>query len=156
MDKSVAFWGAGLLLATAVTMAPFALKAQDAKTVVEQRVALMKGTGKAMGAIAKVAKGEAAYGPETVKAAETVLANAKRIPAMFPKGSTTADSRAKPEIWEKWDDFEKHASGLQAEAAKLVQVAQAGDAAAIGAQLKATGMACGGCHKAYRKPEEKK
>ena len=38
--------------------------------------------------------------------AETIAINAGHIPALFPKGSLTDKSKAKPEIWEKWSEFE--------------------------------------------------
>lgn len=154
MGKSFVLRSAGLLLAAAVMTAPFAVQASDVTQLVRKREDLMKQTGKAMMAIAKVAKGEAQKGPDTVKAAETVLANSKQIPALFPQGATDPDSRAKPEIWTHWSEFETHAQSLQQQAAKLVQVVQNGDAKAIGMQLQATGKACGACHKQFRKPKE--
>jgi cytochrome c556 len=36
------------------------------------------------------------------------------------------------------------------ESAKLVTVAGSGDAAAVGAQFKATGATCGACHRQFR------
>ena len=32
--------------------------------------------------------------------------NAEHIPMLFPKGSLTDKSKAKPEIWDKWSEFE--------------------------------------------------
>ena len=34
--------------------------------------------------------------------AETMALNAEHIPMLFPKGSLTDKSKAKPEVWEKW------------------------------------------------------
>ena len=45
---------------------------------------------------------------------------------------------------------------LQEEGAKLADVASGGDMAAIGAQVKNLGKACGDCHKPFRKPKEER
>ena len=73
----------------------------------------------------------------------------------FPAGSgpeTGIKTAAKPEIWAQPADFKAAHDALVVEAGKLVTVAASGDAAAIGAQLQATGKACGGCHKPFRVP----
>ena len=44
--------------------------------------------------------------------AETIAINAQHIPSLFPKGSMTDKSKAKPEIWEKWSEFEAAAKNL--------------------------------------------
>ena len=38
--------------------------------------------------------------------AETLAMNAEHIPSLFPKGSLTDKSKAKPDIWEKFPEFE--------------------------------------------------
>jgi len=73
------------------------------------------------------------------------------IPAGFPKGSyDEEESDAKQAIWEKWPEFEDKYRTLQKEAAKLAEVAQGGDVAAMKAQFGATAKSCGGCHKPFR------
>jgi cytochrome c556 len=78
------------------------------------------------------------------------------LPGWFPKGSgpeAGQPTRAKAEIWTDAEGFATVASGLQAETAKLEQVALAGDIDALKAQARATGAACGACHSKYRGPE---
>src|SRR5437899_2082070 len=38
--------------------------------------------------------------------AETMAINSEHIPMLFPQGSLTEKSKAKPEIWQKWPEFE--------------------------------------------------
>jgi len=81
------------------------------------------------------------------------LATATRldIPAGFPKGSyDEEESDAKPAIWEKWSEFEGKYRDLQKQAAKLAEVAQGGNVAAMKAQFGATAKTCGSCHKPFR------
>jgi len=85
--------------------------------------------------------------------AETMAINAEHIPLLFPKGSLTDQSKAKPDIWEKWDDFEKAAKNLEAWAEKLRDTAKTKDVAATEAVVKDFGRnACGTCHTPFRQP----
>ena len=85
--------------------------------------------------------------------AETMAMNAREIPKLFPEGSLTADSKAKPEIWQKWPDFEKDARNFQALAEKLRDAAKSKNAAATEAIMKDFGReACGTCHTPFRVP----
>lgn len=85
--------------------------------------------------------------------AETLTLNAMHIPAMFPQGSLTEKSSAKPEIWQKWSEFESAAKNLEAWAEKLRDTAKTKDAAATEAIVKDFGrQACGSCHTPFRVP----
>ena len=85
--------------------------------------------------------------------AETIALNAMHIPLLFPQGSLTDKSNAKPEIWQKWDEFAGNAKNMQALAEKLRDTAKTKDAAATEALVKDFGrQACGSCHTPFRKP----
>lgn len=85
--------------------------------------------------------------------AEALALNSKRIPAMFPEGTLTEKSKAKPEIWQKWPEFEKAAMKLGSESEKLRDAAMKKDANATQAIIKDFGRnTCGGCHTPFRVP----
>ncbi len=85
--------------------------------------------------------------------AETIALNAEHIPVLFPEGSLSEKSYAKPEIWQKWTEFTADAKNLQGWAEKLRDAAKAKDAAATQAILKDFGrQGCGTCHTPFRKP----
>ena len=85
--------------------------------------------------------------------AETMAMNAAQISALFPEGSLTDKSHAKPEIWQKWAEFESAAKNYQAQAEKLRDAAKSKDAAATEAVAKDFGrQACGTCHTPFRVP----
>jgi cytochrome c556 len=85
--------------------------------------------------------------------AEALAINAPRIPSLFPEGSLTDKSKAKPEIWQKWPEFEKAAMNLKTESEKLRDVAKTKDADATQAVMKDFGKnACGTCHTPFRVP----
>jgi len=78
---------------------------------------------------------------------------ATHITALFPEGSLTDKSKAKPEIWQKWPEFEAAAKNLGAQADKLRDAARTKDLAATEAVAKDFGrQACGTCHQPFRVP----
>jgi cytochrome c556 len=73
------------------------------------------------------------------------------IPSLFPEGSDKGhDTKAKPDIWSDPAGFQKAADALADGADKLVAAATANDPAAFADAFKATGAACGGCHRNFR------
>ena len=85
--------------------------------------------------------------------AETMALNAEHIPMLFPKGSLTDKSKAKPEVWEKWSEFTAAAKTMQTESEKLRDAARAKNQAQVEAIAKDFGRnACGTCHTPFRVP----
>jgi cytochrome c556 len=75
------------------------------------------------------------------------------ISALFPQGSLTDKSKAKPEVWQKWAEFEAAAKNMVTWSEKLRDTAKTKDAAATEAVVKDFGrMACGTCHTPFRVP----
>jgi cytochrome c556 len=85
--------------------------------------------------------------------AETIALAAGHIPTLFPEGSNTDKSNAKPEVWQNVAQFQELAKNLETRAIALRDAAKAKDAAAVEAQVKEFGAkACGACHTPFRKP----
>jgi len=85
--------------------------------------------------------------------AETMAVSGLHIPALFPPGSLTEKSRAKPEIWQRWSEFEAAAKNMVAWSERLRDAARAKDQAQVGAIMKDFGrQACGSCHTPFRVP----
>ncbi len=85
--------------------------------------------------------------------AETMALNGMHIPALFPQGSLTDKSNAKPEVWQKWAEFESAAKNMVTWAEKLRDAAKSKNAAATEAVVKDFGrQACGTCHTPFRVP----
>lgn len=87
-------------------------------------------------------------------AAHTIAADAAKINALFPAGSTDPKSRALPAIWQDFPKFEKLSADLGTSAEALAKAAEdpAGDP---GAAAKTMFGNCKACHDAFRKPDEK-
>lgn len=85
--------------------------------------------------------------------AETMAINAQHIPSLFPQGSLTDKSKAKPEIWQKFPEFQAAAKNFQTKAEELRDAARAKDQAKVDALVKEFGrQACGTCHQPFRQP----
>ena len=142
--------GCGVLALALVTCAT-AQGMKMSSDPVADRQRLMKLTGASWADIQ--AKAKAGNIEAIAVNAETLAINAMHIPALFPAGSLTEKSSAKPEIWEKWADFEASAKNLSSMAEKLRDASRAKDAAAVEAMVKDFGpKACGSCHTPFRKP----
>jgi len=129
--------------------------AQTAKMTPAETVAERQKLMKANGAAWKNVQANTKAGniAAVVADADALSQNAKKIPPLFPQGSMTADSKAKPEVWQKWADFEAAAKTMETEAAKLRDTAKSGDKAATEALVKGFGgKACGTCHQPFRVP----
>lgn len=87
--------------------------------------------------------------------AETMAINAQHITVLFPQGSLTDKSKAKPEIWQRWPEFEAAAKTMQAKAEELRDAARAKDQAKVDGLMKEFGrQACGTCHQPFRQPQQ--
>ena len=118
---------------------------------VAERQKLMKANGEAWkGAQAKAKAGDLAG---LATEADTMAQNAKKITPLFPPGSLEGKTAAKPEIWQKWPEFEASAKNFEMEAGKLRDTAKTGNKAATDAVVKDFGKkACGSCHTPFRVP----
>lgn len=103
------------------------------------------------GALAAMAKGERPHDKDEAARRAATVAFMSRLPAEgFVPGSDKGDTKAKPEVWSEMDDFKAKLEKMQAEAAKLADVAKGGDLNALKAQVGETGKACKACHDKFR------
>ena len=85
--------------------------------------------------------------------AETLALTAQQIPALFPEGSLTEKSKAKPDVWQKWPEFERAAKNLEVQAEKLRDASRAKNEQLTQDLVKDFGRnACGTCHTPFRQP----
>ena len=119
---------------------------------IEARKKLMKEQGAAWKNIQD--KTKAGQIKEAAGDADKLAQTSTQIVPLFPQGSLNPDkSAAKPEIWQKWPEFESAAKNLQTWSVKLRDTAQTGDADATQAIVKDFGrQACGTCHQPFRVP----
>ena len=116
------------------------------------RQKLMKAQGEAWKNIQDKTKAGDVAG--VVPEAQKLVDTSAQIPALFPEGSVgPPKTAAKPEIWQKWPDFEAAARNLKIQSEKLRDTAKTGDATATQAVVQTFGrQACGTCHTPFRVP----
>jgi cytochrome c556 len=141
----------GAVAAIAVSCASTPKTTVGSGDIVADRQRLMKLNGASWADVQ--AKAKAGQIEAIAVNAETMAMNAMHIPSLFPPGSLTEKSKAKPEVWQKWAEFEAAAKTMQAEAEKLRDAARAKDADKTQAIVKDFGRnACGSCHTPFRVP----
>lgn len=146
------FFALGLSCVFVLTLA-LSSYAQD--DVLKKRKDFMDANYDALKAIKKAV--EAKDYPAVATKARYIMGNMDHVLELFPKGVTSEKSRAKPEIWEKWDQFSKIPVKVKDVAAGLAKAADAKDEAAVQTEFKALGSespfrsgACYECHKDFR------
>jgi len=75
----------------------------------------------------------------------------RQFPTQFPKGTEEGhNTKALPAVWTDNEGFRKTANELAEASTKLAELAKAGDADGVAAQVKAMGDICAACHRTYR------
>jgi cytochrome c556 len=139
-----------------VALLSTAVFAQDDAAYLQNRQKVMQAIGGHMGAIGAIMKNQLPYQNTIAVHALSLQMTSRVIEEAFEKEITTGKTDAKADIWQDWDKFVAAAKTMGEESGTLARMAQSGDMAAIGAQVKAVGKACGGCHKPFRKPKEER
>ena len=117
--------------------------------VANQTQTTMKATGRAMGSLAPMVKGEKPYDQAVVDTALTQLNDtAKKLPAMFPESikglKIEGDYSSSPKVWEDKAGFAAKIESF----AKVATEAKAKikDLDSLKATVPAIGKECSGCH----------
>jgi cytochrome c556 len=146
LARSVAL---GLLL-----FSTFALAHEGATGVVKERMDLMTRQKDDMKIIGEMAKGKTPFdAAKAAEAARDIETTAAKIPELFPEGTSGGHSDAKPEIWQKWDEFKGDASALQ-DKAKALAAALDGNSPDWKTDFKAVTDACKTCHQSFREEKD--
>jgi cytochrome c556 len=142
MQKSIVV---GLFILLTASVSSQVLAQED---FIEKRQKAMKGNSADVKAI-KGAVESKDYATIETKAKD-IMGTADKIPSLFPKGSDVGKTKAKPEIWEKSDEFAKAAKNLSKTSGELASAAKSKDDGAVAVKFKAVGEACASCHKEFR------
>ena len=143
----------GLSLAVVTGGLAFAAAHGDA---VNARKMAMKEVGGAMGAVARMAKGEAPFDAAVALASFQKMNDVAKVYGdYFPDGSQTGTdaegkaTTAAPAIWENMDGFKAAIAKFEADTAAAVAAAPA-SAEALGPVLGSVGGNCSSCHENFR------
>lgn len=118
---------------------------------IKYRKAVMTVQAWNLGPLAAMARGEIPFDPEVaVQSARNLDATSHMLLDGFTPGSDVGQTRARPEIWDRWADFQEKAAAFESRAADLVAAADSGDAGAFRQAVGNAGSACRACHTDYR------
>lgn len=82
--------------------------------------------------------------------ARTIAESIEKIPVLFPPGSNTKDTEARPEVWSQPEPFQKRATQAKEAASHFLEVVQKGDSDTIKRGFKSLLEACKACHEDFR------
>jgi cytochrome c556 len=89
--------------------------------------------------------------------AAAIAAHSSKVVGWFGPGTAAAPdvkTAARPEIWTQTADFRKAAIDFDAQARRTQALANAGDMAALGPQVRALGGTCKTCHDSFRAKDD--
>jgi cytochrome c556 len=127
------------------------------RQVVEARALHMKDLGGSFKAVRDQSAQETPNLALIQMATQEVESASQDLPSWFPDGTgpdTGLKMRALAEVWTDDAGFAESASAFRTEAARLNELARAGDVAGVREQTRAVRKTCGGCHDAYRAPPD--
>ncbi len=138
------------LLLSLLCLASLAAHAADPDDMVKYRKNVMNANGGLMGASNALIQNKVEFKGQLAGYARSLEVINKDLPALFPKGSGTADSDALPDVWNKRAEFEHRAKDTQTKAAAFAKAA-AGKDPKLADRFKDLSDSCKSCHKDFRK-----
>jgi cytochrome c556 len=115
------------------------------------RQAVMRVAARKSATIGAMARGEAPLDEAAfAKAVNDLNAVAGMMTEGFMPQGAPEGSRALPEIWTNWADFEAKAAALTTATQGLADATRTGGFAAGSPLVQSTAQNCGGCHRTYR------
>lgn len=131
----------------------------QAPSVADQIKARQAGM-KSVGAAFKGLRDEMGRTPDAAavkRHATTLAGHSSKVVGWFGLGTAAAPgvkTAALPAIWSRNADFRKAAAAFDVEARKTLALANAGDMAGVGGQVRALGGTCKGCHDDFKAKDD--
>lgn len=125
-------------------------KPEDA---IDYRQSVMVVIGQHFGRMAAVVKGQSPYDQAAFEKNAAIVNTLGSLPweaFLFP-GTDKGKTDLKPAAFKEKDKFMQDAKKMEAEVAKLAEIAKTGDLDAIKTQFGETGKSCKSCHDSFRK-----
>ena len=129
---------------------------EQAKTVMKERHDGMEDIGDAMKLVSRELKSDSPDLARVRDGAATIARLAPEVSGWFPPGTgpDVGKTDAKPEIWQKPEDFTAKRDTFQKAAQEFNAAAQGSDLAAIRAAHGDLGKSCKACHDLYREKDK--
>lgn len=121
---------------------------------IKYRQGVMNAIGGHATGIAEIAYGGVDHRAHLTIHVESLAALTKMVTIAFKEDAIPtedAPTRAKPEIWQNWHDFEKKTNELMNAVTDYAAAVKTGDTDVVATKLDAVWDSCKSCHKKYRK-----
>ena len=143
---------AALVSLAAASVAFAALPKNKALAIMHERHEGMEKIGDTNKLLRREIISSSPFMPAIQSGAATIAGLSVRANGWFPKGTgpELGKTGAKPEIWQKPQDFAAKLRGFQAAAQAFNAAARSGDMNAIKARYADLGGSCKACHDSYR------
>lgn len=143
---------AAAAVAGLATALPAAAQFQKPEDAIKYRKAAFTVMANHFGRIAAMASGRAPFDAAAAQANADLVVTMSKLPyAGFIDGTSSGDTKAKPEIWSERDKFNAAAGKMQEEVVKLSAAAKSGNLDQVKAAVGEVGKSCKACHDNYRK-----
>lgn len=129
------------------------VEGEMAAEAVKYRVNIMRAMGAHMAAMGAILQGKVENKGDLAAHAVALDGLGGMFGDLFPKGSASAESRVKPELFDNRNEVNGIIAAMKDATAKVAAAAAAGDMAGVGQNMGAVGQQCGACHRAYRLPQ---
>ena len=142
-----------VLAAAAVTLsAPASAQFAKPEDAIKYRKSALTVMAAHFGRVAAMANGRIPFNAQAAAENAAIAESLSKLPwAGFVEGSSTGDTKAKPEIWSDAAGFKLASEKMQGELSKLAVAAKTGNVDAIKAAVGAAGGSCKACHDNFRK-----
>lgn len=153
MSQSLRRYVLAITTTATIALSPLAVSHLDDKEIPQSyRQSWFAMIGANFGPMVAMIKGEMPWDERQMAANADQLAALTTLDVMrgFADGADKGTTRAKPEIWENKEDFQKKLDDLKVAAEQLKVAANGTDRKAIGAQIGAVGKTCKACHDEYK------
>ena len=139
---------ASLTLAVAL---PAAAQFQKPEDAIKYRQSALSVMGTHFGRIGAMMQGRVPFDAKAAADNAELVVTMSRLPYVaFIEGTSTGNTKAKPEIWTERAKFDAAATKMQEEVVKLNTAAKTGNLDQIKLAFGAAGASCKACHDDYR------
>ncbi|MCL2656663.1 MAG: cytochrome c [Betaproteobacteria bacterium] len=139
-------------LAAVVTASSVFAQAKPEEAAIKYRQAAFTVMAKHFGSLGAMANGKAPFDAKVAAADADVLAAVHGLPftAFGPGTDKGANTKAKPQVWQKTADFNNDADKMRAEMPKLIAAARSGNFDQLKAAFDPTAKTCKSCHDSFK------
>jgi cytochrome c556 len=143
------------IVAGALGLSTLLYAKSEPEDLIKYRHNTMEAIGGHMGAISLLVRGKVEQTDHLLDHAKALKATVDTINDVFPADSAQGETEAKPEIWQKSEEFKKAVMKAEEAGAAFLAAVEQGDKGRVEERFKELGGSCKNCHDNFRKEKKK-